>query len=67
MMMVSVGFTSLFAYSLYLIYEILVGFLSFIGLMNTLPTSPSAVDNDLFLFLFICGAVSFIASAVLWT
>ena len=48
------------------IYQKLVGFLSFMGLMNTPPTSPSVVENDTFLLLFIFGAVSFIALTVLW-
>ena len=48
------------------IYQKLVGFLSFMGLMNTPPTSSSVMDNDPFLLLFICGAVSFIALTVLW-
>ena len=47
------------------IYQKLVSFVSFMGLMNTSPTSPSVVDNDPFLLLFICGVVSFIALAVL--
>ena len=47
------------------IYQKLVSFVSFMGLMNTSPTSPSVVDNDSFLLLFICGVVSFIALAVL--
>ena len=63
--MVSVNFTGLSAYSLYLTYQKLVSFLSFMGLMNTPSIGPSVVDNDPFLLLFICGVVNFIALAVL--
>ena len=48
-----------------LIYQKLVDFVSFMGPMNTSPTSLSVMDNDQFLLLFICGAVSFITLAVL--